>query len=157
MQPAASASNSATTTGSLCPNCTSHLADTPITYDETLFAEFRAASMSRRRRGYSSRSITAYGKTTLCSRCAAAYHRNVALRANGRRLANIGLVVMLVAGVLSLFLSFLSGDARTGIAGLSSAGVVTIGVLTLLTGVGMNIVGRVMRRSAARFVETLKP
>lgn len=157
MQPAASASNSATTTGSLCPNCTSHPADTPIDYDETLFADFRATKVSRRRSAYSSRSISAYGTATLCATCAAAYRRTVTLRANGRRLENVGLVIGLAAGVLYLFLSVLGGDARMGMAGLIIAGVVAIGVLILLTGVGMDIVGRVMRRSAARFVETLKP
>lgn len=152
MQPTAS-STSAAVVGSLCANCKTRPADTSISYEETLFAETRVVRATRRRNQYSSRALTRYGTATLCAGCAAAYRRCVALRANGRRLANIGFIVMFVAALIFLLLP---NETRIGALGVIVAGVVAVGILVLLTGLGMNIAGRVMRRSAARFVGALK-
>ncbi len=153
MQPTTSSASASPAIGSLCPNCRTRPADTPVSYEETLFAETRVVRVTRMRNRYSSRALTRYGNATLCAMCAAAYRRCVALRANGRRLANIGFAVMLVAALVYLFLS---SDVQRGALGIVVAGIVAIGILMLLTGLGMYAIGRVMRRSAARFVGTLK-
>jgi hypothetical protein len=146
----------ATSAGALCPNCRSRPADTPTIYEEPLFAASRVARVWPRRNLYSSRALTIWGKTTLCAPCAAAYRRCEALRAMGRRLTTIDFVVLFVAAVVYLFLS---GQARSSLLDflrLSSAGLVAIDALMLLTGLGMIVVGRVMRRSTDRFVRALK-
>lgn len=58
--------------------------------------------------------------------------------------------------VAALIFLLLPNETRIGALGVIVAGVVAVGILVLLTGLGMNIAGRVMRRSAARFVGALK-
>lgn len=140
--------------GTLCPNCQERIPDTRVSYEEALFSEMRASSVNRMRQTRSQRRLATYGTATLCSSCAAAYERCVRLRVVGRRLMNVGVIVMLAFAIL--YGLFLSGSAQQGSAGLVVAVVIGIGALVLAAGAITYFSGRILRRSAARFVGKLQ-
>jgi len=74
--------------GALCPNCKARPATTETHFDEVVFVDTRVAKVSWRMSAYSQRSLTKHGTVLLCAEGAAAYRRNVTLRADGLRLLN---------------------------------------------------------------------
>jgi hypothetical protein len=73
----------------------------------------------------------------------------------GRRLATRGFLVLFVGAVAYLFLSGQAQSSPLNLLSLGSVSLAAIGALMLLTGLGMNVAGRAMRRSAARFARSL--
>lgn len=152
----------------LCPNCQERLADTRVAYEEALFSEMRetgvggaglrvdriAVGRAEATTAISQRRIESDGTVMLCAQCAAAYQRCVRLRVVGRRLMNVGVVVMVAFAIV--YGLFLSGSAQQGAAGLVVAILIGIGALILAVGAVMYFSGRILRRSATRFVGKLQ-
>lgn len=138
----------------LCPNCHERIPDTKVSFEETMFSEMRATRVGRVAQQRSQRNIVRYGTVTLCAECAAAYQRCVRLRTVGRRLMNAGAISMIVFALI--YALVLSGAAQQGLAGLIVGVLVGLCALVLVVGVVMYAGGRMMRRTAARFVGKLQ-
>ncbi len=148
----------------LCPNCLERIPDTTVSYEETVFSEMQASEdmtfVEMRARHFgprmerrSQRNLVRSGTVTLCSTCAAAYRRCVRLRVIGPRLMNVGVVMMIVFALL--YALILPASAQQGASGLVAGGLVGLGALALLVGAVMYASGRLMRRTATRFVGKL--
>ncbi|HST88501.1 MAG TPA: hypothetical protein VLJ14_08995 [Ktedonobacterales bacterium] len=138
--------------GRLCPNCKARPATTETHFDEVVFADMRVAKASRMRSAYSQRSVTKYGTVLLCAECAAAYRRNVTLRANGLRFINWGGAGLLVGALLFAFLAATFPSLTDGAAIILPALPLLAAIALLVVGIVMRTVGTITKRSAARFV-----
>lgn len=157
-----------TVAGMLCPNCQERIADTRVYYDEALFSEMRetgvgsvglradriAVVRAEASTSLSQQRVESDGTVMLCAQCAAAYRRSVKLRVVGRRLMNVGVVVMVASAIV--YGLFLSGSAQQGLVGLVVAILIGIGAAILAVGAVMYLSGRMLRRSATRFVGKLQ-
>jgi hypothetical protein len=133
---------------SKCPNCQVRPADSDVEYDEVLSANFRSEASSRGRRARSFSSLTTYGHTRLCARCAADYRRVVWLRTTSRRIANYGFVGFVVGAIIF-------GIGAAAVPGWSTSVVVLILALALvavLAGSILVFAALARRRSATRFI-----
>lgn len=155
-------------TGMLCPNCQERIADTRVYYDEALFSQMRetgvgsvglkvdriAVGRAEASTSLSQQRVESDGTVMLCVQCAAAYQRCVKLRVVGRRLMNVGVVVMVAFAVV--YGLVLSRSVQQGPVGLAVAILIGIGALILAVGAAMYFSGRMLRRSATRFVGKLQ-
>lgn len=152
----------------LCPNCQERIADTRVYYDEALFSQMRetgvgsvglrtdriAVGRAEASTSISQQRVESDGTVMLCAQCAAAYQRCVKLRVVGRRLMNVGVVVMVAFAII--YGLILSGSAQQGPAGLVVTILIGIGAVILAVGAVMYFSGRILRRSATRFVGKLQ-
>jgi hypothetical protein len=136
----------------LCPNCQQRASDTLVDYDEVMRFRYsvRRASGLPTVRSFSS--ITKYGQARLCAPCAARYRRMVRLRTVGWKIANPGLVALLLSVLLF-------GCVVGGTPGLRHSPVayivgipVALAVVAVLVGSSLALVARIMRPSAMRFL-----
>lgn len=135
-----------------CPNCHVGLPTEPVEYDEVLVASFSSQAVSRGRHARSFRSMSRWGKTTLCARCARNYRRMVRLRILGRRLTNYGFLVMLGGAVVFVVLSSSSSSEHDIPAALLKLTPIALGFMVLLSGAGLFLASMLMRKSATRFL-----
>jgi hypothetical protein len=133
----------------LCPNCGMRVPDTRVTYEHSPMSGTPARHGGRRWR----RNAVKYGSATLCAVCAAAYYRCLELRTTGRRLLNIGLLLMLLSGALYTF--GLTASLQRSASGMALISLFLLGAMVTLAGTGVYLSGRVLQRSAARFIATL--
>lgn len=137
---------------SKCPNCQVRPADTDVEYDEVLSANFRSVASSRWRRARSFSSITTYGHARLCSRCAAEYRRVVWLRATGRRVANYGVVGILVGAILFVIGAATVPGWTTSAVFLFLVPAMALALLVVLAGSVLVFAALARRRSVTRFI-----
>lgn len=137
---------------SLCPNCHKRPADTPLEYDELVALDYRTRSRSRVRREISWNQTTARGTIKLCRECAAAYARSLSLRQIGHRFTNIGMALIAGGFVLYFAAVWLVSDLSHSPAQLIPLAPAAIGLVSLVVGLGMELSGRTIKRSATRFL-----
>ncbi len=135
-----------------CPNCHVGLPTELVEYDEVLFSSFSSQAVARGRYARSFRSMSRWGNSTLCARCARNYRRMVRLRTLGRRLTNAGFLVMLGGVVLFVVLSSSSASAPDIPATLLRLTLAALGFMVLVSGAGLFIASMVMRKPATRFL-----
>jgi hypothetical protein len=137
----------------MCPNCGRRPATTRVDFDEVTsfsFSSRTAGRMGQRDRSF--RSTSTHGTAMLCSVCADGYERMVATRAIGRRLLNIGFLVLVIGALLFAVLDYVAPALGTGLAGLAIATPVALGLLFLLAGLSIAIIVRLTRGSRIRFL-----
>lgn len=137
---------------SKCPNCQVRPADTDVEYDEVLSANFRSVASSRGRRARSFNTITTYGRTRLCSGCAADYRRVVQLRTSGQRIANYGFVGIAVGAILFVIGAATVPGWTTSAAFLFLAPAMALALLVVVAGSILVFAALARRRSATRFI-----
>lgn len=141
-----------TVDGSLCPNCHKRPADTLLEYDELIALNISGRYIGRGRRQTSWSQTVARGKVTLCRECAAAYARSLSLRQIGHRFTNIGMALIAIGFVLYFAAVILNTDLHLSPAQLIPLAPAAIGLVSLMIGLGMELSGRTLRRSATRFL-----
>ncbi len=135
-----------------CPNCHIGLPDTPVEYDEILYALYSSTASSPRRRARSFRGASTYGRVALCAACAAAYRRMVRLRATGHKAVNYGFAVLLIGAVVFALLVSSVPSWGTGVPAYLLATPVNFGLLAILAGAVLVAAAAIMKRPATRFL-----
>lgn len=139
----------------LCPNCQRRPEATQVDYDEVLRASYHV----KRSAGWKTTrwsSTTRYGRTRLCTQCAAGYQRMVQWRTLGWKMANRGLIVLMLSGVFFSMVVATTALKNSWLAYLAGA-VVVLAALAMLVGSGLIISARIMRRSTLRFLSKMPP
>lgn len=136
----------------LCPNCGIGIPDTPVDYDEVLYAHFSSRASSRGLRARSFRGMSTYGRVALCAPCATAYRRMARLRATGHKALNYGFAVLMIGAVVFALLVSSVPAWGQGLTAYLLASPVALGMVSLLAGAALIAIAAVMKRSATRFL-----
>jgi uncharacterized membrane protein YraQ (UPF0718 family) len=143
----------------LCPNCQQRPEDTAVDYDEVVRSSYRV----RRSREWRSVRVTrsfsstsAYGQTRLCAVCATRYRRMVQWRTLGWKMANRGLIALMLSGVFFSLVVATTALKDSWLA-YASGGVVALAIFAMLVGCLLIIAARIMRPSAIRFLSRMAP
>jgi hypothetical protein len=140
----------------LCPNCQQRPPETQVDFDEVMRSRYHVSRSRARGTVRSFASITKYGHTRLCARCAARYQRMVWWRTLGWKMANRGFLGVMLSAVFSLLVlgtPALKGSLLVYVAG----GAVLLATLAMLVGSILVIGARIMRPSATRFLLSIPP
>jgi hypothetical protein len=134
----------------LCANCAENPSDTSVSFEETVFSEYKVRRISRMQSERSQRRLAKYGTVRLCAQCAAAYRRSVAVRERAHKVINWSFAALAVSLALYFVLTATNPALTQGMQALFPAVPFLLSLLALA--VVMRLVGMQMRRTAARFV-----
>ncbi len=134
----------------LCQLCKQRPPDTKVYYDEVLASQTSVTRLTRRRSGYSTRTLSSYGDMMVCAPCAAQYENSVGLRKNARRLMNAGIILVILGAFLFvLLLSSVQGSLLE----LALAAPVLVGVVMVGAGFGLALTGGRLKQPVTRYLQ----